>query len=83
MPVKGFKAITVSDDFYTDIKRFYDKHKNELKKRGVTSLPSCLHLLIYEGIRQYEQTQKPREDLKNIMGEAASRLVTKLNTQKK
>jgi len=82
MPVKGFKAVTVPEDFYSDIKRFYDEHRSELRERGVTSLQACLQLFVYQGIKQYKHSQEQGDEMRNAVGETASNLMRRLSSQK-
>lgn len=80
MPVRGFKAVTVSEEFYSDIKRFYTKYEGELRRRGIASLTACLQFLVYEAMKQYESRREAREEFEDIIGETARRLIARLKS---
>ncbi len=83
MPLKGYTAITVPKEFYSDIKRFYVKNRNALRKRGITSFSACIQSLVYEGLKNYAPNIEERRELEHIISELASKIMEKLDKKKK
>lgn len=54
MPKPGFKSITINERIYNKFLESYEKSKNNLELKGITSFSGYLTSLMEESLRKYE-----------------------------
>jgi len=66
MPPRGFKAITVPEELYRDIKEFFQRERKSLMKKGIRSLPTWITVILYKEMGEYASRKKAPQDPKAL-----------------
>lgn len=60
MPRKGYASITIPDDVYFFFKKEWEKHKSELRRKGVRSFSGYVSYKLNQLLEQEEEQLKAR-----------------------
>lgn len=66
MPKPGFKSITVSENVYNKFFKVYEKRKNDLELKGITSFSGYLTSMMEETMIKYEAFAKQAPFMEKI-----------------
>jgi len=55
MPPKGYKSVTIPEELYRELKRYWRMHERELRRMGIPRFSNFVHKLLYDAMRRHER----------------------------
>lgn len=84
MPPRGYSSITVPEELYRDVKRFFQKEKKFFMRRGIRSLAAWITVTLYKEMREHVSMKNVLRDpnifaerLKTIFSEEGAEIILK------